>query len=1724
MEEGFAEVDVGQWPRESCIIVGQRFNLVHDWAEWCVSWAEAGSVFWCDDDAGTTYFPLLLERWRGARSAPVRREGLYYCSADCCGDGFNVETDWLAHEHSCSLVGIDRDDSVNDELGAAQHRQTEATNAAHAAGGVPPSATTSSRPTLNIDVGLEYYQHTDVPDDGRGKRLEGIHRLPKIMWSAADSATTWQLLDETAARLFNETCSVRKRNARRKKHGAAAAWGWAKLESIITRVAGEIFGEVPKTDGGGGGPEPEPTYLHDDLRVQVSAALQASRVEWKKQIQLRNRPAAGAALKELRRMQKTLAKVRRRELQTAAATAGKNEQMEFAKDPWRYAKSKLSAFDARPNNDTPLGFGRDEANAFMHETFDVSRGQKFVPPDCMLRPAPPAVGYPAGYAAFGRWVRLMRKKKPLSGTAFSPVQYIVFQKCDTLAKVAHTLLTELARECGAFDKGSPTMEQALNKVQRAYPEPWLLHRQVLAAKTTDTSTPWKCRQITVSEAGPRMFMTGVTGDILDFCVQNQFVHPNQRAFLPGVSGCVELSQLLYATMKACTEKFHTGKKQPVYAALLDIRRAYPTLPHNLLAMVLWWFHLPMWVQALLFHMYGNIMVRAEGKDKDGNDFCSDFVRWLEGIIQGGVESCIEFNLVFTFIQRLHEALCKDRDVNIGLFSSLSVYTNEAFADDAVLGSNTRETFQQQILLFQLALDYSRQGEDWPDRPLGVKDKERTALQLGPGKSLCFAWDFDEDKRYRPYDPEIVMKGLDGELIPVIWVGNETTETPNRMAKHVGRWISFDLKEERIFEDVRKQFCDMLSAIDNCEINAAAKVWIVQARVLPWLDWKFLVQSGFRLTWVTNKLQPVQNRLYKFWLGAALCCDVNVLYRIDGGKGRQSVTNVYKKATVRRQHALQRSTLPSVNELLDGLHRTYDKGHVGQGMRNRQAEKFGMGKGADGHPVALWRKATSHATQTCVRGSSVAGDRRGIGLAGGRNRTMPPQTNQDWGKLLGKVIGEEEEADMLERCLGMRMQGAWAADRAAGAMFYDEDWARVAMGLDAGLVKFAINAICLTLPTPSNMHRWGKVVPGSQLGNCGLCGQVKATLHHILCLCPFHEVERKSNVRLGNKHAVTRPGWRHDNIVREIVMLATTLITDVNARGQAWVLEKPGRIEVVLEAERGTLWTRRFTRSRGCKATFEGISAIRTAAGLRITYVIGCAGPGVTWGVFNKQTKAGLPLSVRKVVFVCKKALAEQPLQFISKGKGRKPEKTEKSAGDQLGASIRSAPNMGRGGQLMARARDWICVCDLPEFNRQNGGEFVVPAGIIEGASRLKPDIIMFSREAMHMIIVEMSAGWDTLQARWHATKFAKYESTLGVQARANGWTCEVQAWEVGCRGLVNLTVPNGMRRIGWKANEIRANCRALCRIAQVSSWAIFRHRNCKFMDMKYIVIAKTTAAVTAAQDEELEITDEDVAIMAESMQIPWEGDAAILSDKVLIDALDEWAAPEPEIAVTLPVYRWGDAQQARSPHEQEPCTPTHDRSTRWRPSTPSSKAATARSTDINCMSPVDHQRLARALGRMATDDNSIAEEAAFARSTATSSARKAREDATPRHSGGKAARRLNMTAPQPRPEPQGKDESDEGDDASRAEPEATRAADEAAARHGDGEGAATIDREVAADGDETAGEREDDDHDEVMDVKVKVHEGDSDVRLVISSGRAAEPEIEVFVARRSSRTRSKTPT
>ena len=74
-----------------------------------------------------------------------------------------------------------------------------------------------------------------------------------------------------------------------------------------------------------------------------------------------------------------------------------------------------------------------------------------------------------------------------------------------------------------------------------------------------------------------------------------------------------------------------------------------------------------------------------------------------------------------------------------------------------------------------------------------------------------------------------------------------------------------------------------------------------------------------------------------------------------------------------------------------------------------------------------------------------------------------------------------------------------------------------------LLKFTINALANTLPSPHNLRRWGI----DRNAVCGLCGHIRVTLNHILAGCPYvRNVENKMN----REDRVT---WRHNCVLLEV---------------------------------------------------------------------------------------------------------------------------------------------------------------------------------------------------------------------------------------------------------------------------------------------------------------------------------------------------------------------------------------------------------------------------------------------------------------------------------------------------------------------------------------------------------------------------------------------------------------
>ena len=80
------------------------------------------------------------------------------------------------------------------------------------------------------------------------------------------------------------------------------------------------------------------------------------------------------------------------------------------------------------------------------------------------------------------------------------------------------------------------------------------------------------------------------------------------------------------------------------------------------------------------------------------------------------------------------------------------------------------------------------------------------------------------------------------------------------------------------------------------------------------------------------------------------------------------------------------------------------------------------------------------------------------------------------------------------------------------------WRSIMFNMPLNVLKFAVNAGIDSLPTYSNLHKWGKRLSDK----CKHCPNTTGTLHHILCFCPT---------------LLTRYTWRHNSVLRMLTNAA-----------------------------------------------------------------------------------------------------------------------------------------------------------------------------------------------------------------------------------------------------------------------------------------------------------------------------------------------------------------------------------------------------------------------------------------------------------------------------------------------------------------------------------------------------------------------------------------------------------
>nr|XP_061836351.1 uncharacterized protein LOC133619387 [Nerophis lumbriciformis] len=319
--------------------------------------------------------------------------------------------------------------------------------------------------------------------------------------------------------------------------------------------------------------------------------------------------------------------------------------------------------------------------------------------------------------------------------------------------------------------------------------------------------------------------------------------------------------------------------------------------------------------------------------------------------------------------------------------------------------------------------------------------------------------------------------ISGTVIPSI------TEQP---VKSLGKLFDSSLKDSAAIQKSTEELGGWLTKVDKSGLPGRFKAWIYQHSILPRVLWPLLVYA-VPVTTVESFERKISSFLRK-WLGlprslnsAALYGTSNILQLPFSG-----LTEEFKVARTREALQYRDSRDCKVSSA---------------GIEVRTGRKWKAEKAVEVAESRLRQKALVGA---------IATGRAGLGYF------PKTQVSQARGKDRRHLLQEEVRAGLEEervgRVVGLRQQGAWT--RWEGTLQRKVTWSNI-MQADLHRVRFLVAAVYDSLPSPANLHVWGK----SETPFCSLCSG-RGSLEHLLSSCP-------------KSLADGRYRWRHDQVLKAV---------------------------------------------------------------------------------------------------------------------------------------------------------------------------------------------------------------------------------------------------------------------------------------------------------------------------------------------------------------------------------------------------------------------------------------------------------------------------------------------------------------------------------------------------------------------------------------------------------------
>ena len=517
-------------------------------------------------------------------------------------------------------------------------------------------------------------------------------------------------------------------------------------------------------------------------------------------------------LKRIQRRKETESKTRRQEKM-------------YLRDFWNFAKKCATGCLDKPA--PKPSFSLDFANQYYHNAYSVCQ-----PIDKAKLSWFPRINVDTNSFNFDpvrpKHIKgVLQRKKSTSAPGSDGIMYGILQKLPSSHHFLATLFSKL------LHSADPPVEWSSSVVT-------LIH------KNGSTDDPKNFRMIALTSCIGKLHHQILAERIEEFAIQNGLINPEmQKAFLKGISGCIENNQVLHELVRDAK-----GRSKTIHITFFDLQDAFGSIEHELIHHVLEFYAFPTELKSYIKNLYS----RLEGQVRCPQGLSSKF-EFRRGVFQGDPLSPIIFLLVFNPVLKYLQSIEDQYGYNLNGTRYISV----PFADDFNLITGNKRTHQR--IMNDIAVLTSSMN-------LTLKQSKCCSL------SIC---------RGSPTEIEFVING------------NTIHNIREKPEKFLGSWLTFHMKSDDAFSFVRNKLVNALECINSTHVRNEFKIAVLTRYSLPSLRYVLTVHD------LTNTqlsaLDGIVTKQIKEWLNIpAHGASPAILHSRDGLQFK-TVSELYKECHV-----------------------------------------------------------------------------------------------------------------------------------------------------------------------------------------------------------------------------------------------------------------------------------------------------------------------------------------------------------------------------------------------------------------------------------------------------------------------------------------------------------------------------------------------------------------------------------------------------------------------------------------------------------------------------------------------------------------------------------------------------------------------------------------------------------------------------------------------------------